>query len=170
MYLKRLAEVNPSFVRASHVWGPTGNCTEPVLSFVHWATNASIYVTTMGTPLHKNRTTIDNYGERVAEALVPMQAASNSSIRWYCFTNEMSLCSKGSCEWAYMAKLGLPEGYDLYKWYHDAVRSGLEQFGLAPRLGQLATDASSGWQYWKPTMNWASTNSTGPNSTDGGIL
>ena len=67
-----------------------------------------------------------------------------------------------------MAKMGVP-GYTVFKHYHDAVRESLDAAGLES-IGQLATDAAGGTQFWRPTMDWAATESTGPNATDGGIL
>jgi hypothetical protein len=150
---KRWRELAPRFARVTHSWakGQPG-VSDPkaleelarYLTFMKRDTATEVYLTTMGpgeAPAGPER---DTYASTVASDLEYLLASGATNVKYYCFTNELSLK-----EWADMRN-DLP----MFRDYQQRIYNELQRRHLDVKL--LATDASP-VVYWN-TLEWAAAN------------
>ena len=150
---KRWRELSPRFARVTHSWaqGQPG-VSDPkalealarYLTFMKRDTATEVYLTTMGpgeAPAGPER---DTYASTVASDLEYLISNGATNVKYYCFTNELSLK-----EWADMRN-DLP----MFRDYQQRIYNELQRRHLDVKL--LATDASP-VAYWH-TLRWAAEN------------
>eukprot|EP00039_Didymoeca_costata_P000742 m.47112 g.47112 ORF g.47112 m.47112 type:complete len:556 (-) comp10448_c0_seq2:97-1764(-) len=153
VYGKRLLEVRPGFVRMD----PEVNRGDDVgglnaTLYILNRSNTSIYFTTFAPPYinyTKNFEGLQNYGMRVGQTLKQRLAVAPTA-RYYCWTNELSLCLPWDCNWGSLVR---EKRFDIWQAYHEAMYKGLVAAGIENQIGLLATDASPTYNW--VTMNWA---------------
>ncbi len=150
---KRWRELAPKFARVTHAWaeGEPGSSDPKALealaqylNFMRRDVGTEVYLTTMGpgdAPAGPER---DTYASAVASDLEFLINSGATNVKYYCFTNELSLR-----DWADMRN-DLPTFRD----YQQCIYSELRRRNLDVKL--LATDASP-VRYWE-TLEWAAEN------------
>jgi hypothetical protein len=150
---KRWRELAPRFARVTHAWAPGDpGSSDPkslealaqCLNFMRRDVGTEVYLTTMDpgdAPAGPER---DAYASAVASDLEYLINSGATNVKYYCFTNELSLR-----DWADL-RSDLPTFRD----YQRRIYSELQRRHLDVKL--LATDASP-VSYWE-TLKWATEN------------
>jgi hypothetical protein len=149
VYWKRWRELNPSFARFSHDLGWNLTAVLPTLRVLQHDTNTTMYATTWnptdcgGVDAAVNSSCLEAFAAAAARDIAAAVGAGGglSNLRYYCFTNEMSLGTWGA----------FLQHRDTWATYQRALRSAFDGAGLD--VGLLATDAS-GIVNWD-TIEWA---------------
>jgi hypothetical protein len=150
---KRWRELAPRFARVTHSWakGKPG-VSDPqaldelarYLSSMKQDASTEVYLTTMGpgdVPAGPER---DAYAAAVASDLEYLLGHGATNVKYYCFTNELSVR-----DWA-----DLRNDLPTFRDYQERIYRALERRHLDVKL--LATDASP-VRYWN-TLEWAAEN------------
>eukprot|EP00041_Stephanoeca_diplocostata_P032755 m.1058478 g.1058478 ORF g.1058478 m.1058478 type:complete len:608 (+) comp24207_c0_seq5:146-1969(+) len=158
VYAKRLREARPGFARLNPAIDYSTRANRSVMAVLKEldSIGTSVYMTTFSPPyinITNNMAGLNEYGDKVAKVLDAYLELAPNAVKFYCWTNELSLCLPWDCNWGSLIR---EKRFDIWGAYYTAIYQALVRRNssmLTDGRGLLATDASPVNYWW--TIDWA---------------